>query len=54
MTEPRRTLADRLTEVETVVRLHVKSCDRKGTIQIGLLIAVLGALLSGMGVHFLH
>ena len=40
-------VGERLTVVETELRLHVKSCDRKSSIQIGLLIAVLGATLAG-------
>lgn len=47
------THGERITALETILRLHIKSCDRKGSIQIALLIAIMGAILSGMGVHLL-
>ena len=47
------THGERLTALETALKFHMRSCDRKGSIQIALLIAIMGALMSGMGVHFL-
>jgi hypothetical protein len=44
------TLAERLAAVETTIQMHLKSCDRKGSVQIALLLAVLGSVLSGIGV----
>jgi hypothetical protein len=45
-----RTHGERLTELETTLRMHMQSCDRKGTIAIALLMAVLAATLTGTGV----
>lgn len=47
---PDRTHGERLTELETTLRLHMKSCDRKGSIAIAMLGAVLAATLTGTGV----
>jgi hypothetical protein len=50
MSEQRRPMGERLASLETLVSAHIKSCDRKGTIAIGLLSLILAATLTGTGV----
>ena len=46
----RKPLGERMTALETQVSMHIKSCDRKGSIAIALLTIVLMATLTGTGV----